>query len=961
NQILRDAPPTCRFVFASRGKPRLQFARFKTHGGYAALGTDLLRFTEPEIDELFRDIYKSPLDASDLAELERRTEGWAASLQLVEVSLRDRRTPEERREFIQSISAATDSDLFEFLAEEVLDQQSEETRTLLLATSILQQVTPELAERLAGVHDGTRGLMDLEGRGLFTYRLDDNRYRYHHLFRDFLERRLAMEHAEAEVAGLHIHAASYFETTEQWPEAIHHYLRAGLQRQAARLLAKHGEELAEAGRLELIDEWVQELPEKSIRENARLSLLYGETTAFRGEWAAALGALNRARAYFVRKGDRRMQALACLKLSAIHHYRGDHSVAAECAREGLRLVPSDAIATRLRLEGNLAITHGLANDHIESVAQTCKRIAVEATAHGYDYFAAIAFHNVGVFSRWMGRIDEATESLEKAANFAALLPPNPLSDNHEFVICLLYRNKVARAEELARSGVSRTRPWRLANAIALQGLAEVLAYQGKLSEAIATVTPLLADVEALGFARNSIGSLIETMYLAGSPVAEMESALSQLQSVALDDREGSPGLAAALVTHRRRTGCKGECLRVSDDAAKWEARGATLVATCVMVKLGVLVLEHTRGRAPASVVDALRRAGDLDLLRYLRGWVRLYAPHSRRIASDPVGATLMRHLVEADPEGWRIAAAAALSKMTGPNREGLLEALVHHANRDLVDALRNIQGPDIAFARHLLIQRQAARIFVRTFGAMTVHRGSWTGPEIEIDKRRLRALLGLLAAHSGRILSRDEALDILWPDADPSSAINSLNQAVFQLRRLLDPAYRDGESPQYILSTTEAVELNHDLVRTDLAEVRRLARRHEDAADNDEGDVLAATVSLVRGEFLPDLKYEDWATEVQTAIHSELRAILVPIAERARPVITPDLAVQAALALIRLDEYDERAQVALAIGLSEGGRRIAARDSLTRFAKKMQEEFDEDPSSLVAAAMARISRSSNRN
>ena len=43
NQILRDAPPTCRFVFASRVKPRLQFARFKTHGGYAELKTDALR------------------------------------------------------------------------------------------------------------------------------------------------------------------------------------------------------------------------------------------------------------------------------------------------------------------------------------------------------------------------------------------------------------------------------------------------------------------------------------------------------------------------------------------------------------------------------------------------------------------------------------------------------------------------------------------------------------------------------------------------------------------------------------------------------------------------------------------------------------------------------------------------------------------------------------------------------
>ena len=38
-------------------------------------------------------------------------------------------------------------------------------------------------------------------------------------------------------------------------------------------------------------------------------------------------------------------------------------------------------------------------------------------------------------------------------------------------------------------------------------------------------------------------------------------------------------------------------------------------------------------------------------------------------------------------------------------------------------------------------------------------------------------------------------LDTMWPDSDPAAAVNSLNQTVFQLRRAIDPDYRDGESP----------------------------------------------------------------------------------------------------------------------------------------------------------------------
>ncbi len=263
-----------------------------------------------------------------------------------------------RRAFLQSITATTDNDLFDFLAEEVLDQQSDEMRNFLLTTSILQQITPEVAERLAGVHDGRRELSRLEHSGLFTSRLDEDRYRYHNLFREFLERRLIDDRSDAEVLGLHIHAASYFETTEKWPEAIHHYLRAGLRRQAARLIARHGESIAVTGRLGLIDEWLRQLPPDTVKQNARLSLLSGEAAGIRGDWEEAVQSLSRARAYFERKGDKRLEALACLKLSSVHSNYGDAEAAASVAESGLRLVPADATSTRLRLQGNLAITRG---------------------------------------------------------------------------------------------------------------------------------------------------------------------------------------------------------------------------------------------------------------------------------------------------------------------------------------------------------------------------------------------------------------------------------------------------------------------------------------------------------------------------------------------------------------------------------------------------------------------------
>ena len=954
NQILRDAPPTCRFLFLSRAKPQLQFARFKTHGGYAEMRTDSLRFTDREIDELFRDIYDDPLDATELSELERRTEGWAASLQLVEVSLRERKTPQERQSFIRSITATIDSDLFSFLAEEVLDQQSDRVREFLVATSILQQISPDLAERLAGVDDGSRMLAELEQRGLFTYRLDsaEARYRYHGLFREFLERHLVAERSQGEVTGLHIHAASYFETNRQWPEAIHHYLRAALHPQAARLIARYGEGLVGEGRLGSVDEWLEDLPRKVIRENARLSLLYGEALGVRGEWGQALEALVRARSFFARKGDRRMEALASLKLSTVQTSHGDVALAAVTASEGLDLAPEDAVATRLRLQGNLAITSDWMESSLETVGNALKRIAVEAKARGWEHLEAIALHNLGMVQRHMGEIDESVRNLERAARFWSALPSSPFADNSELVASLLASDRADTAAVVAETAVLRTAPWPRPAAEAVYGAALVRTFRGSFVEAIAICRRLLQDAAPLGPTAELVGGLlIENLFLAGQSSTEAEEILKQLEVGVTDPRQ-APLLAPVwgLVRHGRAN-CRGECLGRIKILRRWDEHGAAFVATVGLVKMGTLALAHGGPKNERLAIEALRRSRMAGSPRHLRWWLRQYARHTSVLVRHSGVVELILDIAEADPEGWRPALLEALEKVRGVERDQILEFLTRFATRETASALSSIDGFDIVAARHRIIQKQAPRLFVRSFGSISVHRGGWNGPQIPIDRRRMRTLLGLLVAYAGTTLTRDMALDIMWPDADPGAAVNNLNQTVFQLRRAIDSAYRDGESPLYVISTVDNVQLNPDLVRTDLQEFRRLSN-----GKGGQNATPAALLDLIRGEFLADLKYDDWATRIQTGVHAEVREYLMPLAAGISP-LSRDLSVRAACALVALDEFDEGAYVAMAQQLAESGKRSAARDLITRFAERLQEEFAEPVPSEVAQLVDRLSQS----
>src|ERR1700755_3267099 len=51
--------------------------------------------------------------------------------------------------------------------------------------------------------------------------------------------------------------------------------------------------------------------------------------------------------------------------------------------------------------------------------------------------------------------------------------------------------------------------------------------------------------------------------------------------------------------------------------------------------------------------------------------------------------------------------------------------------------------------------------------------------------RKAKDLVKLLALADGHRLHREQAMDALWPDRDPASAANNLNQAVHAARRAL--------------------------------------------------------------------------------------------------------------------------------------------------------------------------------
>ena len=219
-------PPNVRLVVASRRPPAWNLSRLRVSGALLEIVAENLRFRSWEVEQLFRDFYGEPLPAADLAQLARRTEGWAAGLQLFYLATTGK-SPAMRSQVLASMATRWRM-AGEYLARNVLGDLPDELRQFLVGTSVLGRLNGSLCDELLGRVGSARVLEQLEQRQIFTVALDGGtNYRYHEALLSYLEVILVEEVGEAEAKRRYLSAARLLERDGLEAEALQAYGRAG--------------------------------------------------------------------------------------------------------------------------------------------------------------------------------------------------------------------------------------------------------------------------------------------------------------------------------------------------------------------------------------------------------------------------------------------------------------------------------------------------------------------------------------------------------------------------------------------------------------------------------------------------------------------------------------------------------------------------------------------------------------
>jgi DNA-binding SARP family transcriptional activator len=211
-------------------------------------------------------------------------------------------------------------------------------------------------------------------------------------------------------------------------------------------------------------------------------------------------------------------------------------------------------------------------------------------------------------------------------------------------------------------------------------------------------------------------------------------------------------------------------------------------------------------------------------------------------------------------------------------------------------------------------------------------------PVAGLKSDKVRALLAYLAVEVNRPHRREALAGLLWPDSPDRAALNSLRNALANLRQALDDLHA---APPFFLIARDTIRFNPAAdYRLDVMEFERqmaacrlLADGKPPVGDTEKSqaavDRLQSAVALYRGPFFAGFSvnaapFEEWALYRREQLQRQAALALASLTAHHAACGAHALAQEYARQQLRLEPFDEAAHCQLMRSLAAAGQRNAA-------------------------------------
>ena len=924
-ELVARSPERLTIIFSSRRMPSVPLARFRASGEVSEIGTDDLRFDAAETRQLFSETYGRALEPDVLADVVRRTEGWAASLQLVQQALRDR-SPSDIRRFVRGMSGA-DQELYDYLAEEVVGDLPDDLQQFLMRTSILQPVTPELAAVVADLDEAevARLTAAAERLTLLTRppRGGQGPHRYHPLVREFLEARLRLSSGPDLVTDLHRRAADAAARID-WRTSAHHYLKAGDIDRVRETIGSAVHEIMGGGQYALAAELVGQIPDGWNVPG--LALIKSRIELQRGDFELAAN-LSRLVLESADPGSVESDH-ALLNLVATNFNGGDARQTRRYAERLAGTTTSSELkdiseATRLMVDAGTSGDLDAVDRHLTWISKR--------TDGKRPHFFGVSMLNLSLLSVLR---DDPTQAVLQADEAIDAL--GETSSHLELSAALM-----AKATALAMLG--RTDDARIESDRArVFGHVEAAIETAELLDSFDgsdIARPMLEDVMGRsGLPPNTSRQLVVAYARCLARNREFDEAERFLATLESDNQGTYVGYAVAVslamaylavasghVDARQRVD---RALRVARaQGAHGPARAATILS------------------AVLSGADALSRA--VRAIGVASPWhltflADVIGPELGKLDSDSLA--IVGNASQMHPGRWRSVIRGLIAR--APVGEGIAAARILESIGDRSDvrrlreySKRQRRNPGTGALGRDLARRSADQVFVEDQNRVTIFVGARQIPGSSI-RRKVLALLCLLLTKPDLSSTRDQVLDALWPELNPTDAVNSLNQTVYFLRRVFEEDYVEDLSPGYVHHDSDVIWLDRGLVMSRSNTCRSILRRLPVEPSPDEVMELA---DAYEGRFALDFEYEEWAGPYRDWLHASYLEVIERAVGRDLETGHHERGIRLARRVLDIDPAAEQAEVSLLRLYRASGAHAAAAEQYGHYAAAMREQLGVEP------------------
>ncbi len=914
NHFLQSMDENCHVITASRTLltlPDLPLMVARSQVG--GLSFEELAFLPAEIQGFFLQNQHETLSDSQAEELARQSEGWITGLLLSAQMAGQEMADRLRTARVSGIG------LYEYLAQQVLEQQPEDIQLFLLRTSLLEEFDAALCEEVIGKtlklsRTPWARMMNYTVRSnLFILQVDQESQwlRYHHLFRDFLQARIQRDRPD-EALAIQTRMADLALEHAEWDRAYRLLQRTGRQEALADLIEKAGSGMIADGRLAMLNEWIEALPVSILRQRPILISLQGSVAMMRKTPREGLALLTEALDSLRTNGPVSEFTRTLIRRSNAFSMLGETQASLVDAQEALAITEKEPDLLNLRAEalrakgGNLFI-QGLSLEALRSLEQSLqiykkmkdhRNIAVLSMEVGISQmalgdFAAAETSYTQALEHWQSTGNAAWQS--NLLNNLGVL--QHLRGKYESALTTL-----ERAIEYAH----------------LAGIPRMEAYE------LASIGDLYFDLDAIdeameAYARaRAINSDLNDQNL-GIYIDLSEAHIIQNSG----DTRGSRGLLDQ---------CSNRFLLNEGEynQSLWNLEnGYWLLQNknykeAVQFLINALKLFSKEGHFNESMRAHLYLACSY----YLRGDLDQAIPHLQQIEQQVKDIEKRTPIVSAARQVYQ-----TLEKMKAEPRLSLLVIDLNKAVLQFDQRLPELRRLVRRFASAVPLSQP--KMMIRSLGMIQVIVNNHILTSSDWVWQASRDLFFFLLAQPGSI-SKETVGNIFWPDCTPLELKQRFKNTIYRLRHAAGKNVVFFEDEYYRFNRTIDYEYDAETFDNEIALAQQTTDKEEQISR------LNAAVQLYQGIFLPDIN-ETWVLPERTRLQQLFSNALLKLAAYQLEEHKFDQALTSCQRLIQEEHSEEAYRLSMQIFSAMGNRAGIARQ-FEQCRLVLAEEYGSEPS-----------------